>query len=232
MELLNTLYRDDALIAIDKPSGLLVHRSRISRDHIAAVQLLRDQIGRFVYPVHRLDRPTSGVLVFALDPETASLLKSLWDEGKVTKTYLAVVRGWTEPQGLVDWALRADEGDVAKEARTSYRRLATGELLDTPVSPHLSARCSLIEAVPHTGRMHQIRKHMKHLSHPVIGDTTHGDKRYNQIFEDRFEVRRLLLFAQTLALPHPHTGAPLNIRAELPAVFRRVYNAFGWNTGD
>lgn len=228
MELLKTLYRDDSLIAIDKPSGLLVHRSRISRDSIAAVQLVRDQIGQFVYPVHRLDRPTSGVLVFALNSETAGLLKVLWDEGKVNKKYLAVVRGWTEPEGDIDWALRASRDDLPKDARTSYRRLATAEL-DTAIAPHDTARYSLVEAVPHTGRMHQLRKHMKHLSHPIIGDTAHGDKRHNLVFEERFDVRRILLFAQELAFPHPYTGEPLKITADLPEVFQRVFEALGWD---
>ncbi len=228
MELLTTLYRDDSLIAIDKPSGLLVHRSRISRDHIAAVQLVRDQIGQYVYPVHRLDRPTSGVLVFALNSETARLLKSLWDEDKVSKTYLAVVRGWTEAEGLIDWALRASKDDEVKEARTSYRRLATAEI-ETEIPPHDTSRYSLIEAIPHTGRMHQIRKHMKHLSHPIIGDTAHGDKRHNLVFEERFDVRRLLLFAQCLRLPHPHTGESLTITARLPDVFQRVFDGLGWD---
>ncbi|MDE0837905.1 MAG: pseudouridine synthase [Kiritimatiellae bacterium] len=227
MDIFKTLYRDENLIAIDKPSGLLVHRSRLSTDPIAALQLVRDRIGQRVYPVHRLDRPTSGVLLFALNSATAALLKKTWDAGQVSKRYLAIVRGWTDAAGDIDWAVRESKDHPTQDARTSYERLATAEL-NIPVPPHPTTRYSLVAATPHTGRMHQIRKHMAHLRHPIIGDTTHGEKRHNVIFETRYDVRRLLLFAQSLSLPHPHTSEPLTIEAGLPDAFRTIGEAFGW----
>ena len=228
MELLKTLYRDDTLIAIDKPCGLLVHRSRVSRDHVAALQLLRDQIGKFVYPLHRLDRPTSGVLLFALNSDTAAQIKRSWDAGEVDKKYLAIVRGSIEDQGLIDWPMRESKDHPPQEAQTSFRCIARAEL-DAPVAPHPSARYSLVETTPHTGRMHQIRKHMKHLSHPIVGDTKYGDRRHNIVFEERFEVRRLMLFAQSLSFQHPHSGERIRIRSELPESFKTIYTHFGWD---
>ena len=231
MEFLKTLYQDDWLVAVDKPSGLLVHRSRISRDHVVALQLVRDQVGRFVYPVHRLDRPTSGVLLFALDSATAAQLKNGWDDHCVTKRYLAIARGHTDEEGTVDWPVRRDRESSPAEAVTHYRRLATAEI-DVAVEPHPTSRYSLLEAVPVTGRMHQIRKHFKHISHPIIGDTQHGDRQHNHMFRERFAVDRLLLFAQSLRLEHPHTGADLEISAHLPAEFFRVFQHLGWDVAD
>jgi len=229
MELLKTLYQDDWLVAVDKPSGLLVHRSRISRDHVVALQLVRDQVGQFVYPVHRLDRPTSGVLLFALDSATAAQLKIGWDDQRVNKRYLAIVRGHTDEEGTVDWPLRQDRESSLVEAVTHYRRLATAEI-DVAIEPHATSRYSLLEAFPVTGRMHQIRKHFKHISHPIIGDTQHGDRRHNHMFRERFAVNRLLLFAQSLQLEHPYTCSSLVINAELPGEFARVFRHLGWQS--
>ncbi|MBN1674219.1 MAG: pseudouridylate synthase [Kiritimatiellae bacterium] len=229
MGLLRILYQDETLVAIDKPCGLLVHRTRIARDHTVALQLLRDQLGRFVYPVHRLDRPTSGVLLFALEPETASRLGAQFSAREVTKTYLGVVRGFTEEQGVIDYPLREQDSDARQEAVTEYRRLATAELAE-PVGPNPSARCSLVEAHPQTGRMHQIRRHFKHVAHPVIGDTQYGDGRHNRLFRDRFNCYRLLLFAQGLALKHPATGNDLLIRAPLPEEMASLFEQLGWGS--
>jgi tRNA pseudouridine65 synthase len=231
MELLKTLYRDEWLVAVDKPSGLLVHRSRISRDHVVALQLVRDQVGQFVYPVHRLDRPTSGVLLFALDSGTAARLKVAWDNNSVSKRYLAVVRGHTDESGSIDRPLREDAESSPAEAVTRYRRLATAEI-EVKVDPHPTSRYSLLEAVPVTGRMHQIRKHFKHISHPIIGDKQHGDRRHNLLFRERFAVNRLLLFAQSLRLEHPHTSAVLEINADLPDEFANVFQRLGWQSAD
>ena len=229
MELLKILYRDEWLVAVDKPSGLLVHKSRISHDHVVALQLVRDQVGRFVYPVHRLDRPTSGVLLFALDSNTAARIKDTWHDGGVRKRYLAVVRGHTEESGTIDWPLRQDRDSSPAEAVTRYRRMATAEI-DIAVEPHPTSRYSLLEVIPITGRMPQIRKHCKHISHPVVGDTQHGDSRHNRMFRDRFAVERMLLFAQSLRLEHPHSGSELEITAELPDVFIHVFHRLGWES--
>ncbi|AUB79777.1 tRNA pseudouridine(65) synthase TruC [Candidatus Thiodictyon syntrophicum] len=232
------LYLDDVMIAVHKPSGLLVHRSLIDKHETRfALQLVRDQVGRRVYPVHRLDKPTSGILVFALDPATARALNDQFTAGLVQKTYRAIVRGYTDQAGVIDYALReeldkiadalADPDKAPQQAITHYRRLCTAEL-PHPVGRYGTARYSLVELQPKTGRKHQIRRHLRHIFHPVIGDTTHGDGRHNQFFRDHFGNQRLLLAATALHLIHPHSGEPLAMRTAPGADFARIVNALGW----
>lgn len=216
--LLEILYKDDHLVAINKPSGLLVHRSPIDpRETRFAIQQTRDQIGQRVYPAHRLDKPTSGVLLFALDSETAGVLGEQFRNRTVEKTYLAVVRGYAEEQGHIDHALReqldkaagsaadSEAPKEAKEAITDYRCLLKTELLH-PVGRYPTTRYSLVELSPKTGRKHQLRRHMKHIFHPIVGDTTHGDGKHNQFFREHFDCHRLLLHSRSLQVKHPHTG--------------------------
>jgi tRNA pseudouridine65 synthase len=239
-EQLEILYRDRYLVAVNKPAGLLVHRSAVDRhENRFLVQCLRDQIGQRVYPVHRLDKPTAGVVVLGLEPEAAHRLNQAFGAGRVAKRYLAVVRGFTETQGRIDYPLaeqrdrmtdrRARRDKPPQAAVTDYRRIASVEL-PYPVGPYASARYSLLAAFPRTGRKHQIRRHMKHIFHPLIGDTTHGDGRHNRFFRERFDCRRLLLAAVALELPHPFSGEPLALRAAPDADFRRVLEALGWHS--
>ncbi|WP_038141498.1 tRNA pseudouridine(65) synthase TruC [Thiothrix lacustris] len=232
MDILEILYRDEYLVAINKPSGLLVHRSLIDRHETRfAIQITRDQIGQKVYPVHRLDKPTSGVLLFALDSDTARLLNAQFIAGLVQKTYLAVVRGHTDASGIIDYPLKeeldklsdahADQDKLAQEAITHYRRLATTEL-PYPVGRYASARYSLLELQPKTGRKHQLRRHMKHIFHPIVGDTTHGDGKHNSLFREQFACQRLLLHASSLHLTHPHTHEALMLEAIPPEDFGDV----------
>lgn len=235
--MLTILYRDEQLIAIDKSAGLLVHRSLIDRHETRfAIQLLRDQIGRRVYPLHRLDKPTSGVLMFALSEDTARRMGRLFESDAVQKTYLAVVRGYTDEAGHIDYPLReerdrmtdalADADKPAQPAVTDYRRLATLEL---PVSDgrHPTSRYALLAVTPRTGRKHQIRRHMKHIFHPVVGDTTHGDGRHNRLFREHLHCNRLLLMAYALRFTHPDSGVPIRIRAPLDAEFAHIVELFG-----
>lgn len=224
---LAVLYRDEHFIAVDKPPGMLVHRTWISDGSEFALQRLRDQIGRRVYPVHRLDRPTSGVLMFALSPEAATALCGVFEARAVDKRYLAVVRGYTEEAGSIDYALCEEPDKPAQPALTHYRRLATVEL-PIAVGRYASARYSLVEARPETGRMHQIRKHFAHIFHPLIGDTTHGEGRHNRLFRERFDLHRLLLLAWRLEFTHPCSGARVAIEAPLPAELQRLFADFGW----
>jgi len=237
-EKLEILYRDEHLVAVNKPSGLLVHRSEIDRHETRfALQLVRDQLGQWVYPVHRLDRPTSGVLLLALDPEAARRLGEAFAAGAVEKTYLAVVRGIPTEEGVIDYPLteeldrhsdrlaRPDKGP--QPAVTEFRRLATVEL-PCPVGRYPTSRYSLVEARPKTGRKHQLRRHFKHLFHPLIGDTKHGEGRHNRFFRDSYDCRRLLLAAVEITLPHPITGQPLRIGAPLEDSFAAVIEKLGW----
>ncbi len=236
--MLEILFQDETLVAINKPAGLLVHRSAIDRRETRfALQLLRNQIGQRVYPLHRLDKPTSGVLLFALDVETARQLTTAFAAGEVSKRYLAVVRGHPDEQGIVDYPLcetldkmtdrRARQDKPAQSAVTDYRRLATAEL-PVRVDRYPTSRYALIEAVPRTGRKHQIRRHMKHIAHPVIGDTTYGKARHNRLFAERFGNTRLLLHAQSLDFVHPVSRRMLTLSAPLDAMFAQIAQALGW----
>src|SRR5690349_16969276 len=183
---MNVLYRDDWVLVVNKPSGLLTHRGW-ANDRVTALQLARGLAGgRHVYPVHRLDRATSGVLLFALDPQGAAVLAAELERGGFEKHYVALVRGITPEAFEVDHPLAAEPGAERKPARTSVTRLGTFE------------RYSLVEAVPHTGRTHQIRRHLKHATHPIIGDTRYGHGEHNRAFRARFGLQRLALHAVSL----------------------------------
>jgi tRNA pseudouridine65 synthase len=232
------LYQDDHFVAVNKPAGLLVHRSEIDRHETRfAVQMLRDQLGRRVFPVHRLDKPTAGVLLFALDPEAARRMMAVFMGDGIRKTYLAVVRGHTAEMDTVDYPLKeeldkmtdakADPNKQAQPAVTRYRRLATVELPHA-VGRYPSCRYSLLQLSPETGRKHQLRRHMKHIFHPIVGDTTHGDGRHNAFFRAHFDCHQLLLAATGLAFAHPYSGRLVDITAPLDQVYSRVITELGW----
>lgn len=220
------LYRDAHLIVVAKPSGLMVHRTTISRDRIFLSEILREQLGQRVWTVHRLDRATSGVLLCALDAETAGALGKQFMAGTVEKRYLAVVRGWIDDEGLIDRPLRHEQrGD--QEAVTRFRCLARTEL-DEPVAPHPTARYSLVELAPETGRRHQLRRHLNGIAHPIVGDVNHGDRRHNRLFRMKFGSHRLLLHAERLAFDHPDSGRRMDMRLPPPSEFLAVIGALGW----
>ena len=233
--MLPILYCDEHLAVVNKPSGLLVHRSVVDRhERRFAVQMLRDQLGRRVYPVHRLDKGTSGALAFALDRDTARTLATHFAEQKVAKTYLAVVRGWPREVGEIDHPLVAVDdalvpaaGGAAKPALTRYRRVAIAELPHR-VDRYATARYALVELHPTTGRRHQLRRHLAHASHPIIGDSTYGKGRHNRLFADLFDVRRLLLACVRLGFTHPVTGEALQVDASPGDGFEAVLARFGW----
>jgi tRNA pseudouridine65 synthase len=232
---LPVLYADDAVVVVNKPSGLLVHRSPIDRHETRfAVQMLRDQLGRRVYPVHRLDKGTSGALAFALDRGTAAALATAFAGHEVTKTYIAIVRGWPEESGIIDHELAAvqDEyalpaGSAPKPSRTAYRRLASVEL-PVRVDRYPSARYALVELHPETGRRHQLRRHLAHVSHPIIGDSTYGKGRHNRLFAESFGVRRLMLACIRLEFRHPASGTPISVAAAPGEEFESLAARFGW----
>jgi tRNA pseudouridine65 synthase len=197
------LYRDETLVAVDKPSGLAVHRGWAA-DRVTAMSVARDLTGRHVYPVHRLDRGTSGVLVFAFDSETARRLQESLRAQRVHKRYLALVRGVTPIEERIDYPIPRKPNGPRVDAITSYRRLAVA--LD---------RYSWIEAFPETGRLHQIRRHLKHVSHPLIGDTTYGDGRENRRLRE-LGLSRLALHAAELRFAHPQSGDAIVVNAPLP----------------
>jgi tRNA pseudouridine65 synthase len=223
---LKILYQDAHYVAIDKPPGLLVHRSPISRDRVFVLQTLRDQLARRVYPVHRLDRATSGVMLFGLCAEAARRMVALFEARRVDKEYLAVARGWVDYHGLIDHPVADAQGSgLAQPARTRFRRLAKVEL-PFMVDRYPSARYSLVSVTPETGRRQQIRKHFKHISHHLIGDTTHGNGRHNRFFRSHFGVRRLLLMSRRLAFAHPYLQTHVSIVADSDADWQLISAIF------
>jgi tRNA pseudouridine65 synthase len=220
------VHLDERICAVAKPAGIMVHPTNISTDRVFMSDLLRSRLGRPVHAVHRLDRATSGVLVFALDREAAALLGRQFAEALVDKRYLAVVRGWIDEAGAIDRALKRNRG-AAQQARTNYRCLGRAEL-PVAVAPHHTARYSLVEVAPRTGRRHQIRRHFNGVAHPVIGDVNHGDRRHNRLFRARFGCHRLLLHAAEITFCHPGDGALTTIRSALPAGFAAVMGQLGW----
>lgn len=229
------LYQDEHLIAVNKPSGLLVHRSPIDRHETRfALQMVRDQVGRRVYPLHRLDKPTSGVLVFAFSPEVAATLQQTMAAPTTEKRYLAVVRGHCPALADIDHPITEDPDTrtgrgpaTAKSAQTHIQRLATIEL-DIAIETYPQSRYSLVIAQPRTGRRHQIRRHLKHISHPIIGDAKHGRGRHNRYFANHFDCPRLLLHAQTLCIRHPIHDTALTLSAPLDETFSGLLKRFGW----
>lgn len=226
--MLPILYQDEHFVVIDKPSGLLTHRTSLTTERASALQLLRDQLGRWVYPVHRLDRATSGTLLFALSPEATEAASKLVREKRLRKVYVAVVRGYVAESAVIDRPLKKAPGKPHVEAISRYSRLATAELAE-PVGRYSTARYSLARVEIETGRLHQIRRHFAGISHPVIGDTVYGDGRHNKLFRARFDIHRLLLAATRLEFEHPYTHSALVIRAPLPREFVHLCEQLGWN---
>ncbi|HBO38365.1 MAG TPA: tRNA pseudouridine(65) synthase TruC [Pasteurellaceae bacterium] len=236
--MLEILYQDDYLIAVNKPAGMLVHRSWLDRHETQFVmQTLRDQIGQHVFPIHRLDRPTSGVLLFALSGEIAALLCRQFEDKQVEKSYLAVVRGYLSGNDCIDYPLKiqldkiadkfAQEDKAPQSAVTFYQGLQTVEM-PYAVGRYQTARYSLVRLVPQTGRKHQLRRHMKHIFHPILGDTQYGDLHQNRAFTAYTGCTRLMLHAENLTFNHPIEKNRLDIRAGLDEQWLRLTEQFEW----
>jgi len=262
---LNILYQDEYLVAVDKPSGLFVHRSFMDKDEVYfALQLVRDQIGKYVYPVHRLDRPTSGVLLFALTKDVAQKMNEAFakksdsangdveinaGEGdeqndeteKLTKTYYALIRGHlplAEHSKLIDHPLKekldklGDKNvsrDKAPQSAQTYYHVIKQASLPIPLGKFESVRYSLVKLEPITGRRHQIRRHLAHLRHPIIGDINYGDNKQNPFFIKHFGFKRLMLIAKSLSFIHPITKKKVTITAEFDEQWQLVFKELDWS---
>jgi tRNA pseudouridine65 synthase len=255
---LTILYQDEYLVAIDKPSGLFVHRSFMDKDEIYfALQLVRDQIGKYIYPVHRLDRPTSGVLLFALTKEVAQKLNEAFanksanngidekdSETELTKTYYALVRGYlpiNEQAQLIDYPLKekldklGDKNvsrDKAPQSAQTYYQVIKQASLPIALGKFDSVRYSLVKLLPITGRRHQIRRHLAHLRFPILGDINYGDNKQNPFFIQYFGFKRLMLIAKSLSFIHPITKQKITITAEFDQQWQDVFTEFNWSIDD
>ena len=233
------LHLDEQLVVVGKPPGLLVHRSAIASEATEfALQTVRDQLGKHVYPVHRLDRATSGALMMALDVESARILSAQFEAGTVEKTYLAVVRGTPKAEFTVDHPLKeeldrkadrmARVDKPAQEAVTDFATLGHVEF-PVQVDKFPTTRYALVEARPRTGRKHQIRRHLAHAGHPIAGDVEHGSGKHNRFFRERFGLHRLLLACTRLTFDHPVSGARVTVAAPLSAEFATLVTELGWS---
>lgn len=232
------LYQDNDLVVVNKNAGLLVHRSSIDRHaEVFALQTVRDQMRRFVFPVHRLDRSTSGALIFALSAFSARFLANEFAQCRVHKKYLAVVRGSSPSDALIDYPLKeeldaksdsmARTDKPAQQAVTHLSTLATYEF-PVAVDKYPTSRYSLVRALPKTGRKHQIRRHLRHLGHPIIGDVTYGSGKHNRFFRDSLKVNRLLLACTEISFQHPKENRIVHVRAPLASEFKQLVETLGW----
>lgn len=219
--MLEILYQDEFIVAINKPHGLLVHQSPIARDaEEFALQLLREQLGQTVYPAHRLDRKTSGILLFSLDKQTDRLMQQKFQNREIDKKYLALLRGFSPAEMTISYPLAKEDGTI-QEAVTHFKTLEQFEL-DIPFGKHSTSRYSLVEANPETGRMHQLRRHFAHIFHPIIGDRPHGCNKQNKFWLENFQMNKMLLHASEIAFIHPHSNEPVSIKANLSNEFEWV----------
>lgn len=235
---LEIIYQDSDLIVVNKPADISVHKTDIDKtSDLNVMTTLRDQIGQWVYPVHRLDRPTSGVLLFGLSSQIAGKLVKQFSERTVRKNYLAVVRGYTPLEETIDYPLKpkslkrhlaSQVDEIAQSAVTSYKRLDKIEI-NYPVGRYDTARYALLDVSPHTGRHRQIRRHLKHIFHPIIGDTSFGDGTHNKFFRENLNCHRLLLHAYRLQIYHPaDLEKRLIFEAKLDQEFQDILDQFSW----
>lgn len=215
------IFEDEHLVAINKPHGLLVHKSKIAKDAKEfALQILRDQIGQKVFPVHRLDRKTAGTLLFAKSTDVQKLLNAQFKNQEVKKTYWAIVRGYIDNEGRIDYALTNEKSKV-QNAVTDYKCLARTEI-DLAYGKHSTSRYSLVELRPKTGRHHQLRKHMAHIFHPIIGDRPHGCNKQNKLFKNHFKSMTMYLHAFKLNFKHPISKNPVYVKSLLSNNFQTM----------
>ncbi|GLX64484.1 tRNA pseudouridine(65) synthase TruC [Proteus vulgaris] len=236
--MLDIIYQDEHLVAVNKPAGWLVHRSWLDRhETVFVMQTLRDQIGQHVFPVHRLDRPTSGVLLMALSSDVARALSQSFEQHKTEKIYHAVVRGYVEEASVIDSPLVEELDKIADKFATQPPQIQDCVTHCQPlgivekevtIGRYPTSRFSLLELRPETGRKHQLRRHMSHIRHPIIGDTAHGDLRQNRGVVNHFQSHRLMLHASHLNLIHPITLQPLNLTAKWDLPWQHLINQFGW----
>lgn len=222
------LYKDESIVVVSKPAGLLVHKTKIAEEQNAfLVQYLRNQIGQHVYPAHRLDRKTSGILVCALTKEADSALQAIIRSAHTQKYYLCLVRGFVPDKGVIDSPLKKENGKL-QDALTLFAHLAQTEI-DVHVSKYPKSRYSIALVAPKTGRMHQIRRHMAHIRHYIIGDLKHGECKHNKMFKEKMGLKNMLLHAWRITFKHPFKEELIDIEAPIPHYFTEIFLKIGLN---
>lgn len=214
--MLEILYSDSHFVAINKPCGLLVHRTRIAEEETDfAIDNLRAQLGHDVFLLHRLDRPTSGVLLFSFTAEMAGIMGKQFAEQRVKKKYIALVRGWMPKDISLNYPVKNEDKSKSYEAQTDFRPLQQFEL-PYPVRPFATSRYTMVECTPHHGRWHQIRQHLAHLGHYIVNDRTHGDGHHNRLFTETLQTPQLFLHAEEMRFTHPISLEEIYITAKRP----------------
>lgn len=223
-------FEDEYIIAVNKPNNVLVHHSSIARnqsDEKSLVELIYEQFQEHYYPIHRLDRKTSGIILFAKNKADVATFQKLFLENEIQKTYHGIVRGYVTESGEIDTPVKGRDANVHKDALTYFKCLKTAEL-NIPVHPYAHARYSLVELSPKTGRMHQLRIHMNKISHPLIGDPKYGDRFHNRMFVTEFDCDTLFLHAKTLRFMHPFTQVLQHITATYPENWNKSFKLLNW----
>ncbi|SDW90998.1 tRNA pseudouridine synthase C [Lutibacter oricola] len=224
------LFEDDYIIIVNKPNNVLIHNSYYARNikDDTLLDLLEKQLNHSFYPIHRLDRKTSGVLALAKKKEDVAVFQQLFNSNTIQKTYLGIVRGFAKESQLIDSPVKNPDTKVYKDAETICNCLFSVEL-PIAVHPYKNSRYSLVELKPTTGRMHQLRIHMNKISHPLVGDYKYGDRFHNRMFETEFNCHNLFLHAQSLSFTHPKSYKTITITAKLPKDWKTIFEKFKWN---
>ncbi|WP_298516288.1 pseudouridine synthase [uncultured Kordia sp.] len=224
------LYEDDFVITVSKPNNMLVHHSLMARnqsDEQTLLELLQEKFDASYYPIHRLDRKTSGIVLCAKKKEYVSTFQALFVENQIEKVYYGLVRGFSPENGAIDSPVKGRDANVHKEALTHFETLVNIEL-PIPVQPFETSRYSLVKLLPKTGRMHQLRIHLNKISHPLIGDPKYGDRFHNRMFQEEFDISNLFLHAASLSFTHPFLNTPMVIQCPFPRHWYTITEKFQW----
>lgn len=227
------VFEDDYMVAVNKPNNFLIHQSHYARNikEPTLLEFLEQQLGFPLFPIHRLDRKTSGIILLAKQKEFVAQFQVLFNQNEIHKTYYAIVRGFAPETGKIDTPVKNDDTGVYKDALTNYNTIASIEL-DIPVVPYEKSRYSLIKLMPETGRMHQLRKHLNKINHPIVGDYKYGDRFHNRMFETEFNCNYLFLHAYQIEFTHPLTHQKMCLTAEFPLDWLLIFNVFNWNINE
>ena len=224
------IFEDEDIVIVNKPNNILIHNSYYARNikDATILEVLQEQLGFPLYPVHRLDRKTSGVLLLAKQKENVAIFQELFNFNKIQKTYIGIVRGFFKESKIINTPVKNPDTQVYKDAETSCNPL-NKVLLNIPVHPYETSRYSLVELKPATGRMHQLRIHMNKISHPLVGDYKYGDRFHNRMFENEFNCNNMFLHAISLVFKHPITQEIIEAKACMPKNWLKIMKEFGWN---
>mgnify|MGYP001231894836 CR=1 FL=1 len=224
------IHQDDYCLLVNKPNNVLVHHAFHSRNKIneeSLLQLLDNQLKRKFYPVHRLDRKTSGIILLSTKKEYVAKFQVLFTTNQIKKLYYGVVRGFTPDQMIIDSPVKGRDATVYKKAET-HLKLLEQITIDIPVKPYKTSRYSLVQLSPKTGRMHQLRIHMNKISNPLINDAKYGDKNHDLMYERQFGWKNLFLHAGSLEFIHPFTEKKIFEKANFSQDWIQLFQKFSW----